>query len=353
MDAMGNLYVASWWSGDASVYVGPQVGFVTRISPLTATHRDFPALDKERLSDLIDLLREERSVVRSHAQSELIGRGDAASVSALATAAEDRDFPLNGRIAAMFAVCQIDGAGSQTWLLALAEDPAMREFAVRAITDRKSQLGELKADELVPFLADPSPRVVAQTLIAPGRMGDGAVADFVTPLAIQAGDTRPDPASPHSAQVIPHLALWTLIELNAVDACLKALVNTEESHTQAALRALRHMHTRNAVEGLIARLLIERNTRHNNSSSISHRGSLVTASVDSIQGSIEPSGCPAQFCSLPWPPSWERSNCCSQRAQKLNPTLGDESALLPLLKISDFESNGMIDGTLHSMLPSL
>jgi putative membrane-bound dehydrogenase-like protein len=33
IDAAGNLYVASWWSGEASVYVGPHVGFVTRITP--------------------------------------------------------------------------------------------------------------------------------------------------------------------------------------------------------------------------------------------------------------------------------------------------------------------------------
>ena len=260
IDAKGNLYVASWWSGEASVYVGPQVGFVTRISPLNGRHREFPALDKASLSDLIDMLRVERAVVRFHAQGELISRADAATVAALSRVVEDGQFPLNGRIAAMFAVYQIDGVKSQGLLLSMTKDPAMREFAVRALTDRKSQMGELKASELVPFLADPSPRVVAQTLIALGRLGDVSVADLVIPLAIQPGDSRPDPALPNSAQVIPHLALRTLIELNAVDACLKALDSTESLHRQASLRALRATHDPKAVDGLIARLLIERNT---------------------------------------------------------------------------------------------
>jgi hypothetical protein len=207
IDAKGNLYVASWWSGEASVYVGPQVGFVTRISPLNGRQRELPALDEASLSALIDMLRVERAVVRFHAQGELISRADAATVAALSRVVADGQFPLNGRIAAMFAVCQIDGVKSQGLLLAMTKDPAMREFAVRALTDRKSQIGELKASELVSFLADPSPRVVAQTLIALGRLGDVSVADLVIPLAIQPGDSRPDPALPNSAQAIPHLAL--------------------------------------------------------------------------------------------------------------------------------------------------
>lgn len=107
-----------------------------------------------------------------------------------------------------------------------------------ALSDRKTQLTGLTAEIFTPFLSDESPRVVAQTLIALGRLGDASVAGLILPLAEQRGTGRPDPAEPNVAQVIPHLALRTLVELHAVDACLKAL---EDPQWQAALRALRCM----------------------------------------------------------------------------------------------------------------
>jgi putative heme-binding domain-containing protein len=195
--------------------------------------------------------------VRFHVQGELIKRGDTATVAALSQVATDRRFLLEGRVAAIFAIKQIAGASSHGLLIDLTKDAEVREFAIRALTDRKSQLDGLTTDTFKPFLYDESPRVVAQTLIALGRIGDASIAELILPLAEQSGTERPDPAEPNVAQVIPHLALRTLVELNAVDACLQSL---DEAHWQAALRALRTMHSAKAVDGLIAKLQNELNT---------------------------------------------------------------------------------------------
>jgi putative heme-binding domain-containing protein len=62
---------------------------------------------------------------------------------------------------------------------------------------------------------------------------------------------RPVHAQPDPDRVVPHLAGRALVALNAVDACLEAL---DGPHRDGALRALRSMHDKKAVEGLIKRL---------------------------------------------------------------------------------------------------
>ncbi|MEO1618015.1 MAG: CotH kinase family protein, partial [Planctomycetota bacterium] len=108
LDASGNLYVASWWSGEASVHVGPHVGFVTRLTPKGSTPREFPNLSVASVPELIEFLRSPNAVVRFHVQGELLRRSDAA-VGALSQVCRNVDFPLAGRIAALFAVKQIQG----------------------------------------------------------------------------------------------------------------------------------------------------------------------------------------------------------------------------------------------------
>lgn len=255
LDANGNLYVASWRSGEASVYVGPHVGFVTRLNPKKSAPREFPNLPDASVHDLVELLRSPNAVARFHAQGELLKRGNSA-VGALSRVCTNHGFPLNGRIAALFALKQIQGIKSHEFIKSITVDATIREFAIRALTDRKTQLDGLEASYFVTFLSDESPRVRAQTLIALGRLGDASIADMIIPLAAQSSEDRPDPAKSNPGQVIPHLAMRALIELNAVDACLAAI---DGPHRRAALRALRSMYDAKAIEGLIAKLVTERN----------------------------------------------------------------------------------------------
>jgi putative membrane-bound dehydrogenase-like protein len=257
MDGSGRLYVASWRGGEASTYVGPNVGFVARVTPRGLEPAPFPNLKEADLGRLLGLLSGPNSVARLHAQREILRRGRNAEASqALFALASDGAAPLEGRAAAVFALKQLDGKESHPALLKLAEDAAVREFALRALTDRKKELDGLDTKPFVAALADESPRVRAQALISLGRLNDRSVAKHIIPLTARPqGSAMPTKAPVHAQpdpdRVLPHLAVRTLVSLNAVDACLEAL---DGPYAQGALGALRYLHDKRAVEGLIKKL---------------------------------------------------------------------------------------------------
>ena len=197
------------------------------------------------------------SVARLHSQREILRRGrNAEATEALVKLASDARRPLEGRVAAIFALKQLDGKDSHPALLKLAEDAAVREFALRALTDRKKELDGLDTKPFVAALADESPRVRAQALISLGRLNDVSVAKSILPLTARPkGSVMPTKtpvhAQPDPDRVIPHLAVRTLVSLGAVDACLEAL---DGPHAHGALWAMRYMHDRKTVEGLIKKL---------------------------------------------------------------------------------------------------
>jgi putative heme-binding domain-containing protein len=145
-------------------------------------------------------------------------------------------------------------------LLKLAGDDNIREFALRALADRKSQLGGVDKGPFVAALDDPLPRVRAQALVALGRVGDVSVAARVIPLTARPQGspmptTRPVHAQADPDRVVPHLAVRALVMLRAVDACLDAI---DGPYREGALRALRFLHEPKAVEGLIKKLATAR-----------------------------------------------------------------------------------------------
>jgi putative membrane-bound dehydrogenase-like protein len=269
LDALGNLYIASWWSGEASVYVGPHVGFVARVTPVPepipsgknlldadTTVQLFSKIRELSLTELIKLLREPQAMIRFHVQGELLRRGPSVeSTEALETVVADRTWPLSGRVAALFALKQLDGERAHPKLIQALDDETIREFAIRALGDRRSQLAGVTTELLLPYLNDPNPRVVTQAVIALGRLGDPAAANWLLPLAERSMVERPDPAVPDAQAVIPHLAVQAMVRLQAIDACLAGL---DGDDWRSALRALRQMHHSTAVTGLIERLERER-----------------------------------------------------------------------------------------------
>jgi putative membrane-bound dehydrogenase-like protein len=255
--ADGRLYVASWRGGEASVYVGPQVGFLACVAPpgWSQTSRVDPS--GLALAELVDGLRGSHAASRFACQREILRRGRRPQTSrALADLASDRSSPLHGRVAAVFTLKQLDGGASHGVLHTLAEDEAVREFALRALADRKSELAGVEAAWFRAALADPSPRVRAQAMIALGRLGDvGAAAAIIALTSRPEGSpmptARPVNAQPDPDRAVPHLAMRSLVALRAVDACLDAI---DGPHRQGALRALRSMHDPKVVEGLISKL---------------------------------------------------------------------------------------------------
>jgi putative membrane-bound dehydrogenase-like protein len=257
LDGSGRFYVASWRGGEASNYVGPNVGFITRVVPHGLQPAPFPNLRQADLTDLIRLLCGPNSVARLHSQREILRRGRSAETTeALVQLAADGTAPLEGRAAAVFALKQLDGKDAHPALLRLAQDAAVREFALRVLTDRRKELDGLDTRPFVAALADESPRVRAQALISLGRLNDVSVARHVLPLTARPkGSVMPTKAPAHAQpdpdRVLPHLAVRTLVSLGAVDACLEAL---DGPYAPGALWALRTMHNKKSVEGLIAKL---------------------------------------------------------------------------------------------------
>ena len=257
IDGSGRLYVASWRGGEASVFVGPQVGFIARVTPRGLKPAAFLGLKDADLLQLLELLAAPNGVWRLHAQREILRRGrDAETSRALRNLASDQAVKTPGRIAALFALKQLDGIDSHEALLTLAEDSRLREFALKALTDRKSELAGLDKQPFVAALADENLFTRAQALVSLGRLGDASAAEHIIPLTLRPeGSVMPTQppvhAQPDPERVIPHLAVRALVAINAVDACLAAI---DGPHHAGALRALRSMHDPRAVEGLIKRL---------------------------------------------------------------------------------------------------
>ncbi|HEV3440410.1 MAG TPA: PVC-type heme-binding CxxCH protein, partial [Gemmata sp.] len=257
IDGSGRLYVASWRGGSAVGYEGPNVGFVARVVPKGLKIEPFPDLKKANLKDLISFLSAPQAVARLHTQGEFLARGKSAEATkALVAMVANPDAPLEGRVAAIFTLKQLDGKESHAAILKFAEIAAVREFALRVLTDRKKELDGLDAKTFIAALADDSPRVRAQALISLGRLNDPTTVKSILPLTARpTGSTmptqRPLQDQPDPDRVVPHLAMRAIVSLNAIDACLDAL---DGPHATGALWALRYMHDPKAVEGLIKKL---------------------------------------------------------------------------------------------------
>lgn len=170
--------------------------------------------------------------------------------------ASNGDVATYGRVAAIYTLKQMLGTGANAALLKILEDDSVREFALRALTDRKEGLDELPLEPFVAALKDQNPRVRAQALISLGRLGRAEAGESILPLTARSTGT-PKPTEeplykqPDPGRVIPHLAVRALQNCNAVDACLKSL---EGPHSSGALWALKYMHNEAAVSGLAGSL---------------------------------------------------------------------------------------------------
>jgi putative membrane-bound dehydrogenase-like protein len=256
VDGSGRMYVASWLGGEASVYVGTNVGFVARVTPPEFQSITFPDLTGATLEELSQHLAAPSAITRLHAQGEMLDRGrDPRTTHALLSLASNPELALEPRVAAIFTLKQLDGADANASIAQLASDAAVRDFALRTLTDRTTQLEAVDAALFVAALADESPRVRAQALVSLGRLGDLAAASAIIPLARRATEASrtaaPFASRPDPDLVIPHLAVRTLVALGAVEACLAAVDGPE---WQGALAALRSMHDPRAAEGLITKL---------------------------------------------------------------------------------------------------
>jgi putative heme-binding domain-containing protein len=254
-DGFSRIYVSDW-TGGAYRYKKAEVGSVSRITYPGLKSNQFPDLKSADLTGLLGYLQSASAVTRINASREILKRKGREVARGLQKVVTDKSTPLSGRIAAIFTLKQKLGAGANKRLIKASKDETIREWALRAVADRKGQLQGIDSKAVAKFLQDSNPRVRLQATIALARLGAG---DFTADILKLAQD--PDAGFSEEIdlskkytenQAIPHTAVKAVVEMRAVTQCLQAL--DDRSLRAPALRALQQMHDLDAVNGLIKRL---------------------------------------------------------------------------------------------------
>ena len=243
IDGGSRLYVASWKGGQYR-YGGEQIGYLARLTPTGATAPQIPDIKGANDARLVDLIASANQVHRRFAQHEMARRGPTPERIALLEKRIAASGPLPGRVSAIFALKELAGAGSHATLVQTAADPALREFALRALADRQDQLTGVPSSLFIKALTDSNSRVQLQAITGLKRLGAVEAAAAILPLTASS-----DP-------VVPFVAVDALASLGETKALLDAVKapSTSPAVTKGALRALQQIHTPVAVSGLIEAL---------------------------------------------------------------------------------------------------
>jgi putative membrane-bound dehydrogenase-like protein len=241
VDGRSRIYVSSWRDGGYT-YSKPNVGYVIRVTYPAQERPAFP--DHKSASDeqLLNDLEAPSQVRRLDASRAILRRGERpVFVKGLESLAVS-DKPLESRVAALFTLEQLLGSRAKATLLQLATRDDLREFALRALADRKDEAAEIPAQPFVDALGDANPRVRLQAVIALGRLGKSeADAALLTHTA------DPDP-------LVVHASINALVALHAADAALAGLDTRNPSLIPGSVRVLQSLHEAPVVDGLLAKL---------------------------------------------------------------------------------------------------
>lgn len=253
VDGSGRLYLSAW---DGAGYSGsPDKGFIVRAVPKDWKYKAFPNLAKASIKELSALIKSNSAVARINAQQELLSRPSKDAIKTSWAIAADKSLPLYNRVAGIFTYAQAAGDSGIENLVTLTADNDVKEFALRALADRKSVAKTVPIKPFLDGLKDASARVQAASIIGLGRLGKPeAVAALLTVkvpasfVAPKKGTEGPH-ATPNSSIISAHLAVRALLSLNAVDEVVNAI---GKPNADLALWTLRYMHDQKAVNGLMA-----------------------------------------------------------------------------------------------------
>ncbi len=253
VDASGRLFMSAW---DGAGFRGnPDKGFVVRATPENWTYKAFPNIKEISIEELTELLKSESASIRLNAQQEIILRASPEASTVFWNVGSDKNLSLETRVAAIYGYAQTADENGIQNLVSLTSEELVSEFALRALTDRKTKLKNIPTTPFIDALNDPSDRVKAAAIVGLGRLGklEAAYALLQIPVpnatAAPAKGVEGAHATPN-AEIIPaHLAVRALVNINAVDACIEAVKNEEST---IALWALKYMHSKKAVDGLIS-----------------------------------------------------------------------------------------------------
>jgi len=253
VDGSGQLYLAAW---DGAGFSGsPTKGFVIKAVPKGWTYKAFPDVKKSSLVELTDLLKSNSAVARITAQQELLGRStkDAASISWKLAA--DKSLPLYTRATGIFTYAQAADQKEMAKLATLVADKSVREFALRAMADRKTKSKLIPLAPYLNGLNDPSPRVQVASAIGLGRLGRKEAIPALLQVKVPSSFVAPPKdkegphAKPNSAIIPSHVAVQALRSLDAKKGSIAALAT---KNSTIALWAMRYMHDPAVVKALLS-----------------------------------------------------------------------------------------------------
>jgi putative membrane-bound dehydrogenase-like protein len=251
IDASGNIFVSSWKDGSFT-FSGPNVGYVIKVRPSGPT----PIVPAESRID------SESHSIRLQAQRAILRRGrtpDAIRELVSLVAGKDHSLPI--RVAAIYTLKQLLGEESHPTLFRAAMDPTVREYALKAISDRKTQLSKTPVEPFSQALKDENPRVRLVAARAISRIAEALLAAPGLKAAAEqlvAVTADPDP-------LVAHVAIRSLRQMNAIEPCMASLNSDRVDQQIGASRVLRHLHSPATVTGLLN--WMERDSAKNSSPS--------------------------------------------------------------------------------------
>ena len=245
IDGRGRLFISDWRGAVYGKERDPNkpVGYIAvAFNEKGINPAEFPDLHKASDNVLLGDVISESAVLSLNAQQELLKRPFKQENADELLKVLDGKAPLYARVAAMFTYKQMLGAKAHPALIKLLGNAELREFAIRALADRKSQLNGLDPNIFIEALKDQNPRVRVQAEIALMRLNKTETASAILPLTIDR-DVE-----------VSHLAMRALRSLKAADLCLATLTKDSPELALEALKAMREMHEKRVVDGL-AKLL--------------------------------------------------------------------------------------------------
>lgn len=253
VDASGTLYMAAW---DGAGFKGDSTkGFIVRAVPDGLQPNHFPSLQNASIKKLSKYLKSGSAKARLYAQYELLRRSDEKKAGDAAwDIAENKQLPLDVRVAGLFTYAQIAGKNGITNLVKLTHEKSMREFALRALADREPYIGQVPIKPFISALNSSSDRVKIAAIIGLGRLGRKEAVQPLLKITVPPSFKAPKfgTIGPHATpnpDIIPaHVAVQSLLEIGDTDALLDAV---EKNHNKLALWALRYVHELKVPKRLI------------------------------------------------------------------------------------------------------
>jgi putative heme-binding domain-containing protein len=250
VDGSSRVYLADWRNGGFKFDAGKKVGMIHQVLPPGWKERPFPKLNEFDDADLVQQIGSDSAVMRLEAQREILARGEKkVFADSLVALAKDGRAHLYKRVAAIFTFKQLYGAASTKVLVALTEDAAVREYALRALADRKTQLQGVPLEPFVKGLKDPNPRVQVQALNGLARLGATQAAPAILAAATNWNLDRTGLGAGEN-RIVPHVGIKALVAIKPTAACLAAVA--DPATRTVALRALQEIHGAEVTDALLA-----------------------------------------------------------------------------------------------------